>query len=252
MLFEIEKASVLKRVFASLLDLILVVILATGSGWVLSSAMSLDEHTRKLEESYAFYEAKYGVTFDISYDEYTALGDRMAIYNEAYAELTRDAEAMKEYNTVLNYSMIVTAFSILLSVMIVEFAIPLFLKNGMTAGKKIFGIAVIRTNGVKASNVVLFVRALFGKYTIETMFPAYIILMLSFDIIGSVGLIVLALFAILQLVLVIATGNNSLIHDLVSDTVSVDYSSQMIFSSEEELLHAKEKAHEERVRKEIY
>ena len=122
----------------------------------------------------------------------------------------------------------------------------------MTVGKKVFGIAVIRTNGVKASNTAIFVRALFGKYTIETMFPAYIFIMISFDIIGSVGLIILALLAILQLLLVIFTSNNSLIHDLLSDTVSVDFASQMIYESQEELLAAKERAHEERVKKEIY
>lgn len=252
MLFDIEKASILKRISAALLDLILIVILATGFGWALSAVLNLTEHSESLSSSYAYYEEKYGVQFDISYDEYMALGDKASVYDEAYRELTNDMDAMREYNLVLNYSLITTTFAILLSVMIVEFVIPMILKNGMTIGKKVFGIAVIRTNGVKASNTAIFVRALFGKYTIETMFPAYIFIMISFDIIGSVGLIILALLAILQLLLVIFTSNNSLIHDLLSDTVSVDFASQMIYESQEELLAAKERAHEERVKKEIY
>ncbi len=252
MVFEIDKASILKRVSAALLDFIIITILATGFGWALSSAFSLEKHSESLEASYAYYEEKYGVTFDISYEEYEALGDRRAVYDEAYNELTLDVDAMREYNLVLNYSLLTTTFAILFAVMMAEFVAPLIFKNGMTVGKKVFGIAVIRTNCVKASNITLFIRALFGKFTIETMFPAYIILMLSFDVIGSVGLLILALLAILQLILVIATGNNSLIHDLLSDTVSVDYASQHIFESQEELLEAKQKAHEDRVKRETY
>lgn len=249
---EIEKASILKRVSAWLLDIIIALIIATGFGWTLSSAFNLPEHVENLQASYAFYENKYSVTFDITYDEYMALGEKALDYDKAYAELTNDLGAMKEYNLVLNYSLITATFAILIAVLVTEFVMPLIFKNGMTVGKKIFGIAVIRTNGVKASNITIFVRALFGKYTIETMFPAYIILMISFDILGSVGLIILALLAVLQLILVAATHNNYLIHDLLSDTVSVDFASQLIFDSQEALLEAKEKAHAERVKREIY
>ena len=63
-----------------------------------------------------------------------------------------------------------------------------------------------------------------------------------------VGIIVLALFFILQIGVMIATQTNSSIHDLLSDTVVVDFASQQIFDSEEELIAYKQKKHEEEVK----
>jgi hypothetical protein len=44
----------------------------------------------------------------------------------------------------------------------------------------------------------------------------------------------------MQIVLIIATKNNSLIHDIVSSTVTVDMSTQMIFATYDDLLTYKQ------------
>ncbi len=88
----------------------------------------------------------------------------------------------------------------------------------------------------------LFIRAVLGKYTIETMIPVLIIIMIYFGSIGIIGPVVLGLILLLQLILLAATSNNSLIHDLISDTVVIDMASQRIFDSESELIeYEKEK-----------
>ena len=46
------------------------------------------------------------------------------------------------------------------------FILPLLFGYGRTLGKKIFGLAVIRTNLVKVSNPVLFVRTIVGMFAI--------------------------------------------------------------------------------------
>ena len=124
-----------------------------------------------------------------------------------------------------------------------EFVVPLLFKNGQTLGKKIFGLAVVRSNSVKATGPAMFIRAIIGKCTMETMVPICILIMIVSGKLGSIGLIVLALIAILQAAMMISTRTNSCIHDLISDTVVVDYASQRIFESNEELLEAKKKAH---------
>ena len=126
------------------------------------------------------------------------------------------------------------------------------LGSGRTLGKKIFGLGLMRTEGVKISNVSLFIRTILGKYAIEIMIPVLIVLMLYWGTIGIVGPIVLGLILIVQLVVMITTRTNSLIHDLLADTVVIDYASQMIFDSREEMIAFKEKAHREAVAHQTY
>ena len=119
-------------------------------------------------------------------------------------------------------------------------------------GSLIFGIAVMRTSGVRISHISLFIRAILGKYAIETMIPVFIIMMIFMNTIGIVGPIVLLCILLLELFCIIFTKNNQLIHCILSDTVVVDYGSQKIYSSDEELLEAKKRAAKERVERDPY
>ena len=138
------------------------------------------------------------------------------------------------------------------AILVLEFIIPLVFKNGQTIGKKIFGIAVIRPNGVKAGHVCFFIRALLGKYAIETMIPILLFMMMMFGMIGVVAPLVLIGIVILEIAVFATSGTNSLIHDVLSDTVSVDLSSQMIFDSENDLISYKAKLAAERAERKTY
>ena len=116
----------------------------------------------------------------------------------------------------------------LLAFLIWQFILPLILKDGRTVGKKLFGLAVVRTNCVKMSTPVLFVRSMVGLYAMETMAVAFLCLL------GTVGIIAAILVQVLQIWVLVKTPMQS-IHDLLSDTVVVDYSSQQIFETQEEL-----------------
>ena len=143
-----------------------------------------------------------------------------------------------------SFSLILVAFVAL------EFAVPLLFKNGQTLGKKVFGVAVMREDCVKITPMILFVRAVLGKYTLETMIPVLVVVMIYWNIVGIFGtVLVLGLF-ITQIVLLISTRERRAIHDKLSHTVVVDYASQMIFNSPEELLSYKQRIHAERVESE--
>ena len=71
--------------------------------------------------------------------------------------------------------------------------------------------------------------------------------MMFFGIIGIVGPIVILGLLVLEIICVCATRTNSAIHDLISDTVVVDMSTQMIFESEQALIDYKKKIHEQEV-----
>ncbi len=253
MIFDLQKASIWKRASAFLFDFILFGILAVGFAFLLSAITNYNKYSDTYSQSLEQYEKAYSTSFGYSENEFNALSKQeQEDYMNAYNALTEDTQAMYAYRMMVNLIMVITSFSILLSYLVLEFVVPNLFKNGQTLGKKIFGIAVMRTNGVKMNNISLFIRTFLGKYAIETMIPVLIITMILFNSIGIVGPIVIGLILLLQIILMCATKTNSTIHDLLSDTVVVDFASQMIYDTEEDLIEAKKKAAAEKVNKASY
>ena len=233
MTISLQKASLWKRISAYLFDVIIAVMVTVGFATALAGVLNYDGYTEQLGSYYAEYE-KDGIDFDISDEDYNKLSEEeKAKYEEAKQAFASDERVLALYNTMFNVTLAIAGGSLLLTHLILYFAIPLFFKNGQTLGKKIFGLAVIRTNCVKATNPVLFIRAIVGQCAMETMVPALLLIMIFFGVLGSVGTITLFLLLALQLGVMIATKTNSTIHDLLTDTVVVDFASQQIFETEE-------------------
>ena len=253
MIYDLQKASFWKRISAFLFDAILLAIVSVGLSFLLSAMLGYNHQTEKLNEYYQKYETEYGISFDITLEKYEALSDEQkAQYDLADKAWRTDADVAYTYTLVLNLTLLITSFSILFAYLLLEFFVPLLFKNGQTLGKKIFGIALMKTNGVKINTPALFIRTVLGKYTIETMIPVFILIMLYFNIVGIVQLAILALILLLQIVFVVTTRTNSAIHDMLASTVAVDMASQLIFDSEEELLEYKKRIHAENAQSSNY
>ena len=249
MIFDLQKASMWKRISAYLFDFILLVIAVAGFAFLLSVMLGFDKHNTALDEAYARYESEYGVVFDISQEEFMQKSEaEQQAWNNAYQALVKDEEAVYSYNMVINLTLVISTLAILLGYLVLEFFIPVKLGNGQTLGKKIFGVAVMRTDGVMVTAPLLFIRTILGKFTIETMIPVLICIMIFFNTIGVVGTLILGLILLLQIILMISTHTNSCIHDLLAKTVAVDMHSQLIFETEEELIAYKNKVHAEKVK----
>lgn len=253
MISDLQKASIWKRVSAAMFDAILVGILAVGLAYLLSVVTGYDGYNQTMNDAFSGYEQQYGVTFEMTEEQYAAMTDaERERYNEAYDALCGDEAAMYAYNMMVNLTLLISTLGIFFAFLVLEFAVPLWLGNGQTLGKKIFGICLMRTDGIKINAPLLFIRTVLGKYTIETMIPVLIIVMIFFNMIGIVGPLVLALILILQAALLAVTHTNSAIHDLLAKTVVVDYLSQRIFENEEELIEFKKKLHAERAARSGY
>lgn len=253
MIPELQKAGMWKRISAALFDMILLGIVIVGAAYLLSAVTGYDDHSKTVSDAYAQYEHQYGVTFELTREQFDALSDEERMrYDEAYQALCDDDKAMYAYNMLINLTLVISSFSILVGYLLTEFVVPLLLGSGRTLGKKIFGIALMRTDGIRVTAPLLFIRTVLGKYTIETMVPVLIIIMIFFNMAGLTAVLSLGAILILELVLVIATRTNSFIHDLLAKTVAVDYASQRIFAGEEELLEYKKRLHAERVAREEY
>lgn len=249
MIYDLQKAGVLKRAAAWLLDIILLVVLACGIGMILSAALNYDQHSQALEACYERYEKEFGIDFDV-YADLTE--EEQARFEAANAALQKDTQALKAYNMVVNLSLTIVSLSILLSYLALEFAVPLLFGNGQTMGKKVFGIGLIRVDGVKISTFALFVRTVLGKYTVETMIPVLMAMMIFIGTIGILGPAIVLGLLILQVALIITSPTNSALHDHMAATVAVDLASQMIFATPEELVEYKKQVHAEQVKKQSY
>ena len=240
--FSLQKANGWKRISAFLFDAILLAILATGIGTLFSLIINYDALPDRLEETYLRYEAEYQTSLRITEDDYNSLNaEEKQRFDDAYAALTEDSEAIQLYQKVVNLMLLIITFSLLAAFLILELAVPLIMGNGRTLGKRIFGLALVTPDGVKIRNVALFTRTVLGKYTVETMIPAYVITMLLFNVVGLFGTVFLFGLAVVQLILYFSSQNRMVLHDRMAGTVVVDFASQKIFDTYEELLEAKKK-----------
>lgn len=253
MIYDLQKASMWKRISAGMFDGILLGVVAVLFAWLLSVALGFDKHYGVLTESYARYGAEYGVNFDMSLNDYETMSEetRKAL-EAAYAALGQDERAVYAWNMVIQLTLTITSLGIFLAYLMMEFTVPMVFGNGQTFGKKIFGIGLMRKDGVKISGIVLFVRTVLGKYAVETMIPVFILIMMYFNTLGLGGTLVLLLLLAIQAVLIIATHTNSLLHDQLASTVCIDVASQMIFDSREALIAYKEKVHAEQAARASY
>ncbi len=249
MIYDLQKASLLKRATAWLLDIILLAVLACGFGMVLSAVLQYDSYTDTLQGCYDKYEKEYNIDFE----DYTNLtAQEQARYDAANAALQKDEEALKAYNMVINLSLTIVSCSLLLSYLALEFGVPLLLGNGQTVGKKVFGLGLMRVDGVKVSTLALFVRSILGKYTIGTMIPALLIMMVFLGVIGVIAPTILFGLLAVQAALVLFSKAHAAIHDRMAATVVIDLSSQMIFDSPEALIAYQKQIHAEKVQRETY
>ncbi|MBQ3214609.1 MAG: RDD family protein [Oscillospiraceae bacterium] len=254
MITDIQKASLLKRVAAGIFDGILLCILAVGFAWLLTSAMDYDGNSAKLLDSKRQYEQAYGVSFDITQEQYDALSEaERANYDAASKACNADPAVQQTFNLLYNIILLSITFSILLAVAVLEFFIPLILKNGQTVGKKIFSIGLIRVDSVQLTTLQLFVRSILGKYTIELMIPVYLILMMFVGMpVGAIGVFIIGAIVLAQIILLIVTPTNSMIHDKMAGTVAVDLASQMVFRTTQDLIAYKAKIHAEQAARSNY
>lgn len=207
----------------------------------------------------------HGFTFTRDGDTYTlkkadgtvaAFGDIVATFPQeelspmeaafkAYADLPSAEKLNAQYRYVNSMLFMMISVGLALSFLILEFIVPVCLKNGQTIGKKVFSICLVRPPCVKVKMVALFARTVIGKFAIETMFPILLIFMLMFGVLGSLAIILLAALLIFNIILFFATKNHTPIHDILAVTAAADMKEQMIFASEEELNERKAEARRE-------
>ncbi len=280
---DIQKANMWKRISALVLDLVMICVLAAGGMLLIAALTDYDGYADKVDWCYVDYAQRFDlVDTDYTEDAYYALADtdseaftklndavdkafkltesdynalseaQKENFKNAQKALFEDETFLRSNTMAINLTMVMTTFGIFIAYILWELVLPLIFGNGQTLGKKIFGICLMRVDGVKITTLMLFVRTLLGKYTVEVMIPVMIVFMLIFGSIGIVGLAVLVLLLLLQIGLILTTRNRTAIHDAFAQTVVVDYLSQKIFASEEEKLEYQKRLAAEKAETQSY
>ena len=244
-MFDLQKAPLMKRIAAYIFDCMMILIVFSLAAGVIAWATNISGYAQEFADVRNEYLENYGIDTSIAEEDLT--DEQIALYREAEIAFQNDERAYRSFSMIFNLSLIIICAGLFIAFMVLEFIIPLFLRNGQTLGKKMFGIGVMHTSGVRIKNVALFVRGVLGKYTVETMIPVMAVLLIVF---GRANLFILALLLALlvfQIAFVIRTNTNSALHDVFASTVTVDIGSQMIFEDDQALMDyknrlAKEKA----------
>lgn len=251
MIYDLQKASILKRFSAFLLDFILICIVAVGIVALMSLITGFDNTYQQYEDIVDRYSQEYGIDLKEVLDD-DATEEMKTKYKTALNAFSEDEEGKVLYAKIVNIIFLSISIGLFVAYLVVEFVVPLIFKNGQTVGKKVFSVGVMQVTGVRITPFILFVRSVLGKYTVETMVPMSIIFMVVLNVSGIIPLLVLLAIVILQIALLIATKTNSLIHDALSSTVVVDMATQMIFSDKESMIQYKEELHKAEAEKAEY
>ena len=255
--YELQKASMWKRIAAAILDLILLAVLATGFGWGLSSVLNYDSYSDQAEAIYNKYADQFGIEKEMTQEKFDLLSpEEQEAYQAKVAEadkaINADEEAVRVYTMVVNMSLIIVTGAVLLSILVLQFVVPLLFGNGQTVGKKVFALCLVRKDAVKLNNLQLFTRAILGKFAIELMIPIYVVLMIFLGSANILHLGLVTLLVVIQLICFAASRNNAPIHDLMAGTVVVEYIGQRIFQSTEELQEYQKRIAAERAARQTY
>ncbi len=229
---DLQRAAFSKRLFAFLADLILASILISGIYFVMSAALGVDGYNARYNEIMTSYEEEYGVKFGVTAEEYGGMTpDEKENYKAAVDAMNNDAEAKEAISTSYRLVFIIFASGIIVSMAILEFAVPLAFGDGRTLGKRLFGLGVMRRSSVKISPTVLFVRGVVGKAVFEMILPVLILLSALAGATGFFGIVLLVVFAVAEIAAYAISRTGAFLHDILADTVVIDWDSQMIFDS---------------------
>ena len=237
-----------KRIAAWIVDIILIIVVATGIALFTSLVYGYDNYNDKCYEKnieYGIYvEDPYGkIEFnDKKYIIYTDTpGATETEYLARIEERNNDVEFREAYSKMSVGQVLIVTSGIVGSVLIFECIIPLCLKHGRTIGMKFFDIGYVTDEGIDVDFKTVFIRFLFGKLIVGGLIP-YSGLMLALFIptyYTLVGLVALFGVPILNLLLLCITPEKRGIHDFIAKCIPVDNTCQIYFKTTEELNKAK-------------
>lgn len=237
MSIEIQKAKWWKRILSFIVDAATISIIAVVVCLLMARILKYEENSNNLNKKYEYYEETYNVSFELTEEEYNQFTEEeINKYQEVQEIINNDEEFINIFKKMVILTIVIIAIGVFVGVMVVEFIIPLFLKNGQTIGKKMFDLCLVRPNSVKVSILQIFVRTFFGKYIIEIMLPIVLIILYIFGSLVSETIIGIISLLVIQICIYFSKNYRQFLHDRFSVVIVVDKQEQKIFDTYDELI----------------
>ncbi len=254
---DIQKASLWKRIAAGILDLILLAVLATGFCSALSWILDYDSHLAQVDAVYAQYNERFDLQADMTQDKWEQMSPQEREAYEANEDAANDAleqdpESLRILSMAMVMSLVIATGGILIPIVLLEFVLPLIFGNGQTVGMKVFSLCLMRPDGVQINSVQLFTRVILGRFAIEIMIPVCVAIMAWVGTINLFHIVLVFVLLAAQIITIAVTRNNYLLHDLMAGTVVVDFGSQQIFKTTEDLIAHQKRIAAERAARQTY
>ena len=223
----------INRAAAFILDAILLLVLFTGILYFISLIADFDTHYAILQEE---YKKVCYLVFNPEINDYQAISPTDPNFDYV-VELINDNEVLlKELSFVNTFSVNAPLIGLAISLFILEFIVPLILKNGQTVGMKFFKIALISNNNLAITTTQLFARCIIGKIAVLGIIPMLAILYIFLNAGGGLfGTIILLVVVIIQIVMLIKNKNHEGIADKIANVHPVNFTETVIYKTQKEL-----------------
>ena len=195
----------INRAAALILDAVLLLVLFTGILYIISLIADFDAHYALLQEEYK----KVGyLIFDPESKEFVTITMDNPNYNHVIDLINENEVLLTELAFVNRFSVNAPLIGIAISLFVLEFIVPLILKNGQTIGMKFFKIALISKNNLAITNTQLFARCVIGKIAILGVIPVLSLLYIFLNAGGGLfGTSLLLIVIIVQIVMLVKNDN---------------------------------------------
>ena len=220
-----EKHPFMKRAFAGAIDVLLIAILTVFIAMPMSSLTGYKQARADVDSMLSSMEQAYGVRFNLTPRELQELTEEQSKkYEEAFAWFAGSEENVRTYNRMVLGSYTTVLGSVLVAVLILELAVPLFFGNGQTLGKKLMGLVVIKMDTSPVDALGMIARAVLGKFLVEIAVPVFTILAIYNGNSGARSSFMIIGLFLVQAACMGLTKERRLIHDFLSGTrvVSAD------------------------------
>ena len=226
-------AKPMNRIAAFILDTVLFLILFTGVLYLISLIFGFDAlhdtlRAEQIKEGYLILNAET--------NEYEIISKDHPNYDVVIENVSNNALLMDTLFTVNQFSMNAPLIALAIVMFILEFVVPMFLKNGQTVGMKFFKIALISNNNLAITTTQLFARCIIGKIAVLGIIPMLAILYIFLNAGGGLfGTIILLVVVIIQIIMLIKNKNHEGIADKIANVYPVNFTETVIYKTQKEL-----------------
>lgn len=246
-----KKATWFKRILAFGLDIILFAVLLSGAMLLVSYISGYQSDLKMLDTKYIEYGIK--VKNDVGAYEFCADVNGSTACKEAWEAFNKDTLACQYYDNVALKTLAILFGGIFITELILDYIIPMCLKNGRTIGMFCLGLAYIDVKDIKITHLQVFVHFLFGKYILVSVIPIFFFFLHFYNILPTYGLLICVIIVLANLIMKFATPRRVGFADSIARMYMIDNEAQVYCNTIEELSALKAKEAEEKAKqKKVY